>query len=305
MKILIFNRNNVLSDVEEELLRRGHELLPHDGKKTTWKKADVIVIWHETGLANWREWVTGVKKAGKRVVLIQHGRKGTSRIYPPFNESLISDIICVWGENDKRRYMETGTPEDKIKITGTTIFSHLKNKVSHEGLNVVFSPEHWDEEVVENFIVAGQLRKLKDVKVITKTLQGSHQEELYDNVISSDRNSKEHFGIVADVLSKADCVVALSESTFELCAQILDIPVVIADIWIPKSCDGDDRYKEYKREYSNACTRVKDITKLNEEVYKALKHKALERERKEVAVFEGGVNIMNPLENIINVIENG
>jgi hypothetical protein len=202
--------------------------------------------------------------------------------------------------------MSVGVPSEKIVVTGTPIFRHLKPRVPHKGINVVFSPEHWDVDVSENLIVADQLRKVKGVKIITKTLQGEQMEELYDNVVSSNRSSPDHLDIVADVLSTADVVVGISESTFELCAQILDIPVVIADIWIPKACDGDDRYKDYHREYSDACLREKDVNKLKEAVYFAIENPdELSEERKKVAISDGGINLEDPLSNIINVIENG
>ena len=150
--------------------------------------------------------------------------------------------------------------------------------------------------------MADELRKLK-VNVITKTLKGQQDDSMYQNPISSDRNSSEHLEIVADVLSKADLVVAISESTFELLAQSLDIPVIIADIWISKACDGDDRYKEYHREYSPACTKVK-LQDLNKEIMRQLKHpEILREERKRIVELDGG-NSKGSLETICDIIEN-
>lgn len=303
MNILLFNFNNILTDVEEELKKRGHTVLPMDGKKETLDEADVYITWNETGLGGNREVVENIQKMGKKVILVQHGRRGTSRIYPPFNETLISDAACVWSENDKKRLMSCGVPEEKIIITGTPIWKHIKPRIGHEGINVVFSPEHWDIDVSENLIVADQLRKLKGVNIITKILEDHQVPELYDNPVSSNRNSPDHLEIVADVLSKADVVVGISESTFELLAEALDIPVVIADCWIPKACDGDDRYKEYHREYSNACT-MASLKDLNKEIQNAIKHPELKREeRKKIIVDDGGYDIADPVGNIINVIE--
>lgn len=305
MKILLFNWNNVLTDVEEELKKRGHILLPHDGKKSTLEKADVVVVWNETGMGGWNEVIRKIKKLGGKTVLVQHGRRGTSRIYPPFNEKLISDIVCVWGENDKERLMSVGVEEDRIKVCGTTIFKHLKPRVKHKGINVVFSPEHWDSEVPENFIVASELRKIKGINIITKGLRGYQISPLYDNLVVTDRNSPEHFEVVADILSIADIVVSISESTFELLAQSLDIPVVIADCWIPKSCAGDERYKNYHRVYSEAVAMAKP-GELDKFIKLHLKHpELLSLERKKVVIGDGGTNIENPLEEIIRVIENG
>lgn len=306
MKILLFNFNNILTDVAEELVKRGHELvdIKYAGDMKAWKKADVIVVWNETELAGWRHYITKMKKLKKRVVLVQHGRRGTSRIYPPFNETLISDAVCVWSENDKQRLMSVGVEEGKIHVTGTPLFKHLKPRVPNKVKTVVFSPEHWDVDVVENLIVADKLRQLKGVNIVTKILKDHQNPVLYDNPIASDRNSLDHMGIVAEVLSKADLVVGISESTFELLAESLDIPVVIADCWIPKACDGDDRYKEYHREYSPACAMAK-LDKLSETIVLHLKKpELLHNARKDIIIKDGGFDIEDPVSKIINVITN-
>jgi len=303
MNIILFDFNNILTDVALELHNQGHNILSGEVTPEMVKKADVIVLWNETPMGGWDKWVKQLK--GKRTVLLQHGRRGTSRIYPPFNEPLKSDVICAWSENDRQRLQKANVSPEKIKITGTTIFEHIIPRKEHKGINVVFSPEHWDVDVAENFIVKSQLEKLKGVNVITKCLTDEHTIGMYQNPVWSDRRLPNHIDICAEVLSTADVVVAVSESTFELLAQYLDIPVIIADIWTPKACNGDERYREYTREYSNACTRVKDISKINDAIYHAIKHpEHLREERKKIVIDDGGTNIQNPKQEIINVILN-
>lgn len=301
--ILIFDWNSVLTDLRVVLEQRGHTILPMDGKAATLKKADVLVLWNETESGGWKDVIKSAQKQGKKVILVQHGRKGVSRIYPPFNDKLQSDMVCVWGEKDKLRLVRSGVTPDRIIVTGTSIWSHLKPRKPHEGFNVVFSPEHWDADVVENLIVASELRKLKGVNVITKIIKGHQLPENYQNPVISDRHAPDHLSIVAETLSIADVVVSISESTFEMLAQSLDIPIVIADVWIPKACQGDEKYKEYQREYSNACTKVK-LKDLNNTIMQELKNPSrLSRERKEIVVADGGKDILSPVYRIINVIE--
>lgn len=304
LKICLFDFNNILSDVAIELHNRGHELLEKGNEEKTWRDADVIVLWNETPMGGWDKWVKQLRHMGKRTVLMQHGRRGASRMFPPFNEPLNADVVCSWSENDRKRLVSCGIDNERIRVTGTTIFSHLKPKIPHTGINVVFSPEHWDIDVAENFIVASQLKKLKDVKVITKCLEDEHTIGMYQNPVWSNRREDGHLDIAIDVLRTADVVVAVSESTFELLAEALDIPVIIADIWTPKACGGDEKYREYIREYSNACTRVKDMSKLNDAIYHAIKHpEYLREERKQIVIDDGGINIKDPLWEICNVIE--
>lgn len=99
--------NNVLLDVAEELVNRGHELI--DGTVEdldSWKDAEVLVIWNETTLGGWRESIKNAQKLGKKVILVQHGRRGCARVYPPFNEEILSDLVLVWGKTQKERLLK-------------------------------------------------------------------------------------------------------------------------------------------------------------------------------------------------------
>lgn len=306
MKVLTFNFNGILDDVEAELTRQGHEVLAHkteDGKLIDWKIADVVLTWNETELGGWKEQMLKFKKAGIPCILLQHGRRGTSRIYPPFNDKLISDEVCVWGENDVDRLVKSGVARERIHVTGTPVLKQVKPRIPHRGTNIVFSPEHWDQDVMENAILAGALRRIPDVKIITKILENEHNPRDYDNPVSSNRLKPNHLHIATSVLQEADAVVAISEGTFELLAQAMDIPVIIADIWVPKACVGDDTYKLYQRTYSDACERVKDLTKIGDVIKKHVKHPELLREeRKKIVVADGGADIADPVGEIMKVI---
>lgn len=305
LRIALAGWNGVADDLENELKNRGHEVVKILRSDAELRKLDVLITWNEIHQYGNSDLIEKANKFGVKTILLQHGRRGTSRIYPPFNEQLVCKHACLWGENDRKRLIECGAPPERLHVTGTSIFRHLKPREKHEGINVVYCPEHWGEEVVENNIIAGVLRKIPGIKVITKVLAGEHIMPQYDNIVVSDRNTPEHFEIVADVLKTADVVVGVSESTFELMAEMLDIPVVIADIWIPKPNMGDIRYIDYHREYSNACTRVKDVRKLGEAIKYAVKHQEhLREERKQISILDGGINIEDPVGNLIKVIEN-
>ena len=87
-------------------------------------------------------------------------------------------------------------------------------------------------------------------------------------------------------------------------AEIMDIPVVIADIWIPKACKGDTRYKDYKREFSDACVPVSDIKELNNVIEYQLEHpEMLKQERSLIGIIDGGIGIKDPVGEIIKVIK--
>ncbi|MFA6077351.1 MAG: hypothetical protein WC735_04745, partial [Candidatus Paceibacterota bacterium] len=290
--------NCVLDEVIERL-KKNHVLL------SGYKEADKVVVWCEIEEKGWLERIKETQKRGKQVILYQMGVWAHDRVRPPWNEKLVSDVICVWGEGDKEKLIKYGTPAEKIIVTGCPIIPRLKPRVKHEGKNVVFALEHWDlgEDVVENNIVAAELRKLKGVKVITKGVQKENHTEIFENPVESDRFSGNHLDVVAEVLSTADLVVAISESTFAFLAECLDIPVIIADIWTPKIRGKDPRYLEFKSNFSNGVTKVK-LENLNKEILWQLKNPQVKRkERAETARLQGGVDIEDPVGELIKIIE--
>jgi hypothetical protein len=297
-KIACYNWNCVLDEVIERL-KKNHVLL------SGYEGADKLVVWCEIKEKGWLERIEETQKRGKQVILYQMGVWAHDRVRPPWNEKLVSDVICVWGEGDKKKLIEYGTPEEKIIVTGCPIIPRLKPRVAHEGKNVVFALEHWDvgEDVVENNIVAAELRKLKGVKVITKGVTKENHTEIFENPVESDRFGGNHLDIVADVLSTADLVVAISESTLAFLAECLDIPVIIADIWTPKPRGKDERYLQFKGNFSNAVTKVK-LEDLNKEILWQLKNPQIKREeRKESAKENGGVDIKDPIGEFVKVVE--
>ena len=296
MKISAYNWNCVLSDIIPELEKRHKLVDPKD--------ADRIVVWSESFRYGWGDRIKKVQKRGGKSIVYQQGVWGMDWVRPPFSEPIISDVVCVWGEGDKEKLIKFGTPAEKIKVTGSPILKHLIPRVEHEGKNVVFALEHWDmEDCVENLIVASELRKLEGVKVITKGVFRENQTSLFQNPVESDRFGGDHLKVVAEVLSTADLVVGLSESTFQMLAESLDIPVVIADIWKPKERGNDPKYLDFKGNFSNGVTKVK-LEDLNKTIKWQLKHPEIKREeRKEAARLQLGVGINDPTGNLLKIIE--
>lgn len=285
-KILIFDHNGVCL-----FLRDKFELA------TNVDDADVVVVWQdvlgiEKGVAEL------AKMKGKKVVVLQHGRNATVdyKDYP-----LVADKICVWGPNDVERLKSYGIPESKIVLTGSDVLYHTKPRVKHDGLNVVMRPIHWDTyHIEENIILRDALRKIKGINITTKITE-AHNPQDFDNPVYSYRDDANHLDICADVLSTADVVVGAGEDgTFEMMAFTMDIPVVIADIWKPKTFLGRPPQEAV---YTRACEVCK-LDDLSKVVLNTIANPdKLKKERWQVAYEEGGVGLPgNPSEKIIRVI---
>jgi len=296
MKICIQDWNQVLADLIKELPKLKWE------RTDDILEADKIVLWNEV-VPEFIDLIEYAHKYGVPVIAVQHGRRGSSRYFPPFSQQIVADKLCVWGTKDKKKLVDAGHPEDKIEIVGTTIFSHLKPREKHKGTNIVFCPEHWDVEVNENKRVAEELRKLKGIKITTKAIEG-HNASIYDNPVFSSRNSDKHLEICSNVLSTADLVVGIYEGTFELMAQYLDIPVVIVKDWDPKSFGGDDRYEQ--KYYRPISWGAKKVTL--SDLRGAIKHQLanpgeLKHERLKIVREEGGIDVRDPLKKLVSIIK--
>ena len=265
-------------------------------------EAEKVVIWQdvmgeERGIAN----LAHLRK--KPVIQVLHGRRGYTQYGYPWNKEMISDKICVWGKTDVENLTRFGIPPERIVITGTTLFSHLKPRIKHKGVNIVFSPDHWDCDIEENDQVVKVLRKMKGVNITTKIME-VHDIKKYDNPVFSNRHRPNHLDVCAEVLRKADLLVAISEGTFEMMAQILNIPVVIANIFTPRPCNGDRKYLQWKLPFSEAVKKEPDLKKLAKVIKQQLKNpNELREQRRSAALDDAGIEIKDPLQRIVEVIK--
>jgi len=294
-KYYLTDWNRVLADVREVL---------KDNIVQSPSEADKIIVWQD--VMSFSLGIAKIAKMQKKpLILMQHGRWGTGQYFYPFYQKCLADHICVWGQEVKNRMIEVGIPAKRIHITSSTIFKHLIPKKKHKGINIVFTPEHWDADVPENHIVYKELMKYKkthNVNIIVKTVN-EYDKKNYENVIWSDRSKPGHLKICAEVLSTADVVVGIMEGTFELLAQVMDIPVIIADIWQPKSFRGNEGYKKYERMQSDAAKYV-SLKGLQAEISQQIGNpEELKKQRQKVALNEAGLHIKDPLKEILKVIK--
>ena len=72
-RILIFNWNNILTNVARKLIEDGYEVDVRGGnpKVDNWETYDIIVIWNCTNLGGWMDFAKMVKAKKKRLVLVQ------------------------------------------------------------------------------------------------------------------------------------------------------------------------------------------------------------------------------------------
>lgn len=289
-RIFLLDHNQVLEDVKD-----CFQLVDN------WYEAEAVVVWQDIR-EDYIELVANANLTGIPTVVMQHGLRASREYNSYYQKPLLAKKIMVWGPKDKERIMTSGISADRIEVTGTTIFDHLIPKKKHDGFNVVFVPIHWDKEVEENYEIAKILNNIRGVNLKTKLIEGLDASH-YKNVIRSNRDSRDHLKIIANLLGETDLLVSLTESTFEFLAYKLDIPVIVVDEWKPKYFLGE-MYE--KLEYSNAAIKVK-YSDLEKTIFKVLNNLSIKSaERKKVLFEEAGVgfNKISSKEKIVEVIKN-
>lgn len=264
-RIAIYNFNRILDGVTEEVKKRGDYV-------EDWQEADTVVVWQDA-VGTLCAMCQQAKEKGKKVIVAEHGLLSINDYIPPLSKPLIGDVFMAWGQKTKDWLVDsTNIPENKIVITGSTIFSYLGPKIPHEGKRVLFAPRHWPEEMQENIEVANLLKTYDKAYVYSKIILGEHDPFKYPNPIMSQRTDADHLTLCYEALKTADVVVGVGEGTFAALAYWMDIPYISVDKWKPKTLLGKEYDKEeFDSQISYACKMIRP-KKLLEVIDYELKH---------------------------------
>lgn len=298
MSISVFNFNGVLDSLVQYLSFHG-QLEPR------WQEADTVVLWQDV-VGHMPDLAKAAKSMGKKVYVVEHGLLSINDYIEPLSRPLIADKLLVWGPETKKWLLERSEiPEEKIVVTGTTVFDVFGPKRLHEGKNVLFAPRHWTPDLPENKAIAKELKKLdmKGVTVKSKIIEGEHDFDTYPNAFSTDRQQQNHLKECYRVLSDTDVVVTLGEGTFAALAYYLNIPVISTDDWEQKELLGKIYTKDiFFEQVSDACN-VVPIEKLNKTIKEELNDPTKNEQKRlkflrDYCNYDGGVALENMLEVI-------
>lgn len=293
-KIFVLDANNVLLDLKRALGRQLHD---------TPNGADTLVLWNDIA-GQCKEIAYWGKSVGKEVIVMQHGRGATRDYAPPNSLPLTADKIMVWGKKDKDRMLKAGVSEDRIFVTGTTIFDHLKPRYINQTPVITFAPIRWNKIVPENKIVADRIYKYcqeKGYRMMTKNVVSSVAEE-YPNTWWSNNFSDDHIDKCVAVLRETDVVVDMENGTFALLAMAMNIPVVWCDI--AKLADLDETRKTSQMEKNNplGTSYTDKLDGLEYAIKRGLLDSRMNMERKQVCIDDGGFG-KKALENILKCVK--
>jgi hypothetical protein len=227
------------------------------------------------------------KYLGKKMILLTHCYGSCNDYLPPHNHISYADKILVWGQADYDLAKKAGL-DHKTVITGTPIFSHIKQRQKQKETTVVFCPHHNPDFEDSNIEIAATI---KDYNVFTKVL---NEDSYFKNPVYSNRNTTEHIPICFDLLSKADVVIVNDPTTtFALFAFAAGVPVIYVN-------NIDTDYYEISNillagEYETT------LDNLHNTIKEVLANDTKKEIRKTIAEYCGAF-IKNPLLNILKEI---
>jgi len=304
------------------------------------RKADALVIWQDVR-GEFVE-ICNINKEfiHKPVIVVQHGAGATRDYEHPMKCDLLADKFCCWGQHDMERLIRQGNGHKGV-VTGSPLINRLKPKEKHEDKNIVFIPIITTHEEPANLITFYELKKMeldysqknliknkqmlisdwklnpndfenertipysdinKNFRLISK-LTTMHDINLYlGSVAKTSVDSATHIEDCVRLLTQTDLVVGMVESTFQMLAMAMDIPVVICKEWEFKEYGGKD-YTDLDHIKTNGATYT-DLGDLRKVVEQELSNpERLQEERKKTVLRELGDLTSNPDENIIKVIK--
>jgi hypothetical protein len=306
------------------------------------RKADVLVLWNDVRNDMLELCKINKEYLHKPVVVVQHGVGGTRDYEHPENFPLLADKFCCWGQHDYERLVRqgngakaviTGSPlinqlkskekHDNLNIVFCPIITNheepanlitfyelkkieldyaQKNIQKHKEELItewnpkIFNPKSEEEGFIPYYEINNNFR-------LVSKLTTMHDKGLYMGSIShTSVGSPTHIEDCIKLLSLSDIVVGMVESTFQMLAMAMNIPVIICKEWEFKLYAGKD--------YTN-CDHIKtdavvysDVLGLREAIEGELANpERLTEQRKKVVLRELGDVTQDSDKNIIKVIK--
>jgi hypothetical protein len=246
---------------------------------------------------------------GKLVCVVQHGLLAT-RDYLEEDRDLIADKIFLWGKKDYRRMRNLGYPKSKLVVSGCPFLEDIGLKQRPIGRSVplvFFSPRYFPLLGKENAQVLEIMLRKTDCHFLIRTLESDKNIYFYEGLrdhfpgrVTVEKTNpvwRNHIPNLIERMRVCDLVVSMDESTGELLAMSMDIPVIcISDVYLEHELEwhwdrkGGRDVRKRGLYFSEGVykSRADDI---GEMINKVLGNDIKSENRKKVAVEHGGLGL--------------
>jgi len=201
------------------------------------KKPDCLITW--TDYPNDYKMICATAlQNGVPTFVVQHGRRAMRDYWTHVGEP--TSLACfVWGMKDYEDAIEGKWHPTRVFRVGAPWFTYIPERQEEKGL-VVYDVPHWNIDTMESKRTWAALKKIEGIRPVAKMITPSDQNQ--KNYIGEQcltyRDEPGHIEATFDLIKRASVVVCMMESTMELFAHALGIPVVHVKGFKHKELEG-------------------------------------------------------------------
>ena len=218
-KAVIINFNDILSPLYSTFEQA--ELTDITGKN----RPDCLLTWTDYPQDHKMICLAALQH-GVPTFMVQHGRRAMRDYWTNLGQPT-SLATFVWGTKDYEDALEGRWAPEQVFRVGAPWFFYRPERQEEKGL-IVYDVPHWNIDTMESKKTWAALRRIPGIRPIAKLITPSSQKQL--NYIGEQcltyRNEPGHLESTFDLLKRASAVVCMMESTIELMAISLGIPVI-------------------------------------------------------------------------------
>lgn len=189
------------------------------------KKPDCLITWTDYP-PDYKMTCMVALQNGVPAFMVQHGRRAMRDYWTHIGEP--TSLACfVWGTKDYEDAIEGKWHPTRVFRVGAPWFQYRPERQEEKGL-VVYDVPHWNVDTIEAKKTWTALKQIPGIRPVAKLITPSNQKRA--NYIGEQcmtyRNEPGHIEATYDLIKRASVVVCMMESTMELLAHSLGVPVI-------------------------------------------------------------------------------
>jgi hypothetical protein len=219
MRAVIVNFNGILDPLYDTFEQAELKELIED------KKPDCLITWTDYP-ADFKMLCLIALQNGVPTFMVQHGRRAM-RDYWTHQGDPTSVACFVWGGQDREDAIAGGWHPHQVFRIGAPWLIYKPERKEEKGL-IVYDAPHWHIDTMESKKTWAALKKIKGIRPIVKLISPSEQKRtnyLGEQLLTF-RDQPGHIEATYKLLARASAVVCMMESTLELMAISLGVPVI-------------------------------------------------------------------------------
>lgn len=189
------------------------------------KKPDCMIIWTDYPPDQKMLCLVALQN-GVPTFMVQHGRRAMRDYWTNQGEPTCP-VAFVWGTKDKEDAIEGRWHPTRIFRVGAPWFAYRPEKREEERGLVVYDAPHWGIDTKESIRTWAALKKIEGIRPVAKLIVPGHNRNNYPGEqCLTYRAEPGHIEGTFDIIKRASAVVCMMESTLELFAHSLGVPVI-------------------------------------------------------------------------------